>query len=287
MKIIEILEDEASAANKPTLRTNAGGTYFWQTPSGQTFTVAGGFPDKQAAYDWAKQNWNKLSNSTAGPAAGTGIKSTLANVAGKAALPIQAGMAIWEGYSQIKQLPTDIDRQQYSSEVTKIVSKLVTDFGLFWVGGIIGGALAGAVSGPGALVGFIGGLAGGIALQYMAGDSVGEIVDAIVNAMYGTKNLRDKDGKTIPPKVKADATTMSQSIDKYEKPEEPVGPPPAKSNSAAKVASTGWRAIYDKNKDIIGSDPNRIYPKQKLQMPNGTTYTVKPGDTLSSIAART
>jgi len=48
---------------------------------------------------------------------------------------------------------------------------------------------------------------------------------------------------------------------------------------------TDWKTIYNLNKAIIGSDPNRIRPGMKLKMPNGSTYAVQSGDTLSKIAA--
>jgi LysM repeat protein len=48
---------------------------------------------------------------------------------------------------------------------------------------------------------------------------------------------------------------------------------------------TDWKTIYNLNKAIIGSDPNRIRPGMKLKMPNGSTYSVQSGDTLSKIAA--
>jgi LysM repeat protein len=46
-----------------------------------------------------------------------------------------------------------------------------------------------------------------------------------------------------------------------------------------------WRTIYNLNKAAIGSDPNRIRPGMKLKMPDGSTYSVQSGDTLSKIAA--
>jgi LysM repeat protein len=48
---------------------------------------------------------------------------------------------------------------------------------------------------------------------------------------------------------------------------------------------TDWKTIYNLNKAIIGNDPNRIRPGMKLKMPNGSTYAVQSGDTLSKIAA--
>jgi hypothetical protein len=89
---------------------------------------------------------------------------------------------IWEGWQQINALPATLTPEQRKVEITKIISKLIAEFGTFWVGAIIGGALAGAISGPGAIIGFIG---GGLASSYLLGDDVNLIVDKIVDKLYG------------------------------------------------------------------------------------------------------
>jgi LysM repeat protein len=47
-----------------------------------------------------------------------------------------------------------------------------------------------------------------------------------------------------------------------------------------------WKTIYALNKATIGSNPNLIRPGMKLNMPDGSTYRVQPGDNLSKIAAK-
>jgi hypothetical protein len=50
------------------------------------------------------------------------------------------------------------------------------------------------------------------------------------------------------------------------------------------AATISWRNIFDLNQDQI-KDPNLIYPGQELSMPDGSSYTVVKGDSLSKIAA--
>ena len=49
------------------------------------------------------------------------------------------------------------------------------------------------------------------------------------------------------------------------------------------ASKTNWPEIYQLNKDQI-KDPNLIYPGQILRLPDGTTYSVVKGDTLTGIA---
>jgi murein DD-endopeptidase MepM/ murein hydrolase activator NlpD len=46
----------------------------------------------------------------------------------------------------------------------------------------------------------------------------------------------------------------------------------------------GWQKLYAENKAVVGSNPNLIYPGQKLSIP-AVKYVVKRGDSLSKIAA--
>lgn len=64
----------------------------------------------------------------------------------------------------------------------------------------------------------------------------------------------------------------------------PAAVPPEKKSESPK---RNWQELYQKNIDVVGSNPNLIYPGQKLQLPSGGEYTVKPGDSLSKIASQT
>lgn len=57
------------------------------------------------------------------------------------------------------------------------------------------------------------------------------------------------------------------------------------------ASECGWRRIYNANRGVIGGNPDRLSPGQRLYIPvcdiePGADYTVRRGDTLSSIALR-
>jgi hypothetical protein len=108
----------------------------------------------------------------------------------KAALPIAAAAEIYDGYEQIMALPKDLEPTKRKAEITKIVTDLVTNFGLFWVGSIIGASIAGVITGTGpvgGLIGFIAGGASGMAASYFLGEKgIDPLVNDIIDKLYGT-----------------------------------------------------------------------------------------------------
>jgi murein DD-endopeptidase MepM/ murein hydrolase activator NlpD len=54
--------------------------------------------------------------------------------------------------------------------------------------------------------------------------------------------------------------------------------------AVAQDVDGGWQALYAENKSVVGSNPNLIYPGQKLTLP-AVKYVVKKGDYLTKIAS--
>ena len=124
------------------------------------------------------------------PAAPGNWKSLVKNSLRKIAAPASALYSVYEGWNKINALPKDtMSRAQYAAEVTKIVTKLVEENGIVlvstWLGGLAGGAMSGGV---GAIPGMIAGTASGIAAEYYFGDNISEVVNGVVDSLYGTGN---------------------------------------------------------------------------------------------------
>lgn len=113
----------------------------------------------------------------------------------------------------------------------------------------------------------------------------------------------------VQPSSSAPASSSSSSTTKPSTPAKPSTPSTASSSSSSSSSSDdiytvksgdtlsgiaafkkvdgGWQALYKANKSVVGSDPDRIFPGQKLSIPHAVvSYTVKQGDTLSEIGSR-
>ena len=124
--------------------------------------------------------------------------------------PIYIAMAIYDGYQEITKLPDNIPKNQYKTEVTKIIAKLVADYGVMWVGSILGGMVGGAITGgPGAIVGM---MAGGILSSYALGDDVSEIVDKVVDKLYEPDNSINDQNNTPTPSDTNNTTQIQKDI---------------------------------------------------------------------------
>jgi len=101
--------------------------------------------------------------------------------------------------------------------------------------------------------------------------------DEQLKAAYGKKPDAQvaQGAKSAAPAQAAKSATPAQAA-----------APVAKTTAPAANTKGSWQEIYNLNKTIIGANPNLIKPGQKLTLPNGTVYTVKPGDSLSKIAAQ-
>jgi len=105
--------------------------------------------------------------------------------------------------------------------------------------------------------------------------------DEELKAAYGKKPVAQAAKSAAPAQAAAPVAQAAKSATPAQ-----AAAPAVK--AAAPVANTkgSWQEIYNLNKTIIGANPNLIKSGQKLTLPNGTVYTVKPGDSLSKIAAQ-
>jgi hypothetical protein len=110
----------------------------------------------------------------------------------KIANPAFAVYAIYEGWQQIMTLwnahkQGKLSDQQFAAETTKIVAKLVEEYGIIqvstWLGGAAGGA---ATGGAGAIPGMIAGAAAGIGLEHYFGDDISSVVNNVIDYLYST-----------------------------------------------------------------------------------------------------
>lgn len=130
-------------------------------------------------------------------------KSGAGYVAKKLATPALVLYSIWDAWEQITALPRSLTKQEAEIEITKIVSKLVAEYGMLSVGATLGAILAGVYTGPFApFVAGVGAVGGAITAEYMLGDDVEAIVDKIVDYLYENEGT-----STIDTQVPQDNTT--------------------------------------------------------------------------------
>lgn len=119
------------------------------------------------------------------------------------------------------------------------------------------------------------GYATGVHLHLILRDSNGNRVNPIDYLYaYPNQTVSSKDKDIIMRYNPSDITYIVQKGDTL--------------SSIAEKYNTTWQDIYELNKDVIGDNPNLIYPGQIFVIPNSeiVTYTVQKGDTLSSIAEK-
>ena len=108
-----------------------------------------------------------------------------------------------------------------------------------------------------------------------------------LNIGQGSQNAPVQGGEeelgTIDPN---DLKRFGELLDKLEKGTgaavKPAAQQASQPASQGYTGSAGAQAIQKLNPQI--KDINKIYPGQQLKMPDGSTYTVKPGDTMDKIA---
>lgn len=168
----------------------------------------------------------------------------------RAMLPLTVAAIAWDSWSQIRDLPSDMDPQSKKREVTRIVAKLVKDVGIGWAGFALGALAGSVVPGFGTLAGALAGAGGAIAANAVLGDSTDELVDKLVNKIFP---------------VKKEAVTSR-----------PVSPEPVKDTSSPQVAKkesvTKKREVI---KDVIykaaskaGVDPSALFTIAKKETPS-------------------
>ena len=123
----------------------------------------------------------------------------------KVGMPITAAYEVWRAWEDIKEAKAkNLPREQFKSQVAKIIAKAVGQFGLVYVGALAGGAIAGVfglTTGPGAIIAAIAGAIGG---AYYFSKNVDEMVEGLVDLFY-------PEGKEKPTDPNAPSTNTNTS----------------------------------------------------------------------------
>lgn len=92
--------------------------------------------------------------------------------------------AAWELIDELQALDTNMKKSEYRREVSRILGKFITSFGIAWAGAIVGAFVGSAFFGVGAIVGFIAGLVGGFVADYYFGETADQLVDNVVDYLF-------------------------------------------------------------------------------------------------------
>lgn len=129
---------------------------------------------------------------------------------------IALAYSLWEMWQELNAIDPNLKKGEYKEEVLKIVSKAVASLGLMWVGAFLGTMVGSAFFGVGAIPGFIAGLLGGAAADYVLGDSVDQIVEAVVEYLYTGDD--EEEEESLPTGadstvINKEAPTLTPSLD--------------------------------------------------------------------------
>jgi hypothetical protein len=145
-----------------------------------------------------------------------GGKDLAKGIIRRAATPIDAAISARDAWNEIQELDkNNMSKDEYSREVARIVSQLISRIGLFWAGAILGGLAGSAiVPGLGTIGGLIAGGVGGAAANYVLGDDLETIVDALVDKLYDTSASTSQPEVTPIPVDQTPAPTANTTTDK-------------------------------------------------------------------------
>jgi len=131
-------------------------------------------------------------------AVGRALSSTAGKVAIGGLSIVAAIPLIYEAYEQIKNIPTDISREQYERQVVTIISRLfASGVALPYIGAVMGSLLGSAAfPGVGTMVGLVGGILGGTAAGYFLGDKAEDIAEKLVEHFYDKAQRQREDTQT-------------------------------------------------------------------------------------------
>lgn len=132
-----------------------------------------------------------INEATVAPATTNVITKKGGSKAGLIAIPAIAAIEIYDAWEKITALPANMNPAERKLAVKEIIGRQVARFGLTLVAAEIGALLAGVIAAPtvvGTIPAAIAGAAAGIGLSigadFVLGDSVDAIADAVIKYVF-------------------------------------------------------------------------------------------------------